>query len=267
MMCATMWSCVSASPVACRSWTTPGPEERHPVGGGAAAVLRDRWPDRELPDRHIPGLCLASWACVDRPVVVSARAVDRRSGAMPAGRYPGRDRVETKPRQAMAMLARALAARPPLALGSERGRLLRLLRDPAARPCWIWPGSPGPAGGSRNASSRPRTKPGSTTARSGPGARGMPTSPCRCWPTPGSPCPDPCLTKGNRCRRTRHDRIHATGEPPPDHQTRPACHRRRRARLGVVILPPPTTTPSPPRPQQTRRLPTHLTAVTVLGCR
>jgi hypothetical protein len=32
---------------------------------------------------------------------------------------------------------------------------------------WIWPGSPGLGGGSRNASSRPRTKPGSITTRSG----------------------------------------------------------------------------------------------------
>jgi len=39
----------------------------------------------------------------------------------------------------------------------------------------------------KNASSRPRARPGWTTTRSGAGAPGMPTSPCRCSRWPGSP--------------------------------------------------------------------------------
>jgi hypothetical protein len=48
--------------------------------------------------------------------------------------------------------------------------------DAAARRCWTWPGSPSLAGGSRSASSRPRTGSGSTTTRSSPGGHGVPTS-------------------------------------------------------------------------------------------
>lgn len=70
--------------------------------------------------------------------------------------------------------------------------------------------------------------------------------------------------KGNRCRRTRHDRIHATGDPAPAHQTRPACRRHRRTHLGLVTLPPTPTTPSPPQPLPTTRLSTHLSAVAVI---
>ncbi|GAA3567962.1 hypothetical protein GCM10022222_59890 [Amycolatopsis ultiminotia] len=36
-----------------------------------------------------------------------------------------------------------------------------------------------------------KTKPGRITTRPDRGGRGMPTSPCRCSPTPGSPYPDP----------------------------------------------------------------------------
>lgn len=60
---------------------------------------------------------------------------------------------------------------------------------PVAPPCWTWPGSPDPAGESRNASSKPKTRPGSTTTRSAAGGPGMPTSPCPCSPTPGWPRP------------------------------------------------------------------------------
>ena len=50
-----------------------------------------------------------------------------------------------------------------------------------------WPGSRAAAGTSRNASSRPKARPGWITTRSAPGGPGMPTSPCPCSPWPGSP--------------------------------------------------------------------------------
>jgi hypothetical protein len=71
--------------------------------------------------------------------------------------------------------------------------------SPADRRCLIRPGSPAPTGGSRNASSKPKTKPGSTTTRSDRGGLGTPTSRCRCSPTPGSPSPDPLPYKGIWC--------------------------------------------------------------------
>jgi len=58
---------------------------------------------------------------------------------------------------------------------------------PAGPPPLTWPGPPGAAGTSRNASSRPRAKPDWTTTRFAPGAPGTPTSPCPCSPWPGSP--------------------------------------------------------------------------------
>ena len=61
---------------------------------------------------------------------------------------------------------------------------------PAAAPSRTWPGSPAAAGTSRNASSRPKARPGSITTRSAPGGPGTPTSPCPCSPWPGSPLPE-----------------------------------------------------------------------------
>ncbi len=55
----------------------------------------------------------------------------------------------------------------------------------------IWRGSPGLDGASRSVSSRPRTKPASTTTRSAAGGPGMPTSPCPCSLWPGSQDPKP----------------------------------------------------------------------------
>ena len=56
---------------------------------------------------------------------------------------------------------------------------------PPAPAWWTWPGWQAAAGTSKNASSRPRTRPGWITTRSAPGGPGMPTSPSRCSPWPG----------------------------------------------------------------------------------
>lgn len=45
-----------------------------------------------------------------------------------------------------------------------------------------------------------KTRPDSTTTRSGPGGPGTPTSPCPCLPTPGSRSHDPLRQKGNHPR-------------------------------------------------------------------
>ena len=61
-------------------------------------------------------------------------------------------------------------------------------------PPWsAWSGWPGPAGRSRTASSRPRTRSAWTTTRSAAGRAGTGTSPWPCWPTPSwsSPAPRP----------------------------------------------------------------------------
>jgi len=89
---------------------------------------------------------------------------------------------------------------------------------------WTWPGPPAAAGTSKNASSKPRTRPGWTTTRSGPGGPGTPTSPCPCWPWPGCPPPAPKPQKGNQHQRSGHDRLHVTGDPPPDDQPHPMLH-------------------------------------------
>ena len=71
------------------------PEERRPLGRGAAAVLRDRGPDREQPGRGVPGLRVAARPGVDRRPVVSARLVvrgpDRCAGGRGARRGGVRD--------------------------------------------------------------------------------------------------------------------------------------------------------------------------------
>jgi hypothetical protein len=134
-----------------------------------------------------------------------------------------------------------------------------------ADPAWsISPGSPGPAGGSRNASNKPRTKPAWITTRSGPGGPGMPTSPCPCSPSPGLPARKPLPQKGNRRPRPEHDQIHVTGDPPPTRAPHPATSPRTRPRLVLVTLA--TTTParSPRRPLPCPRLPT-ISAVAVLS--
>jgi len=152
------------------------------IGGRRAVVLEfteagrvqgQRHPDHDRQHRGPGGRA-------DRPVArtgvaaVVGRSRCARATRVRLGADPGRDRLA----------ARALAARPRLRARSPT-------TEPAARPCWIRPGSPGPAGGSRNACSRPRTKPGSTTTRSGPGARGVPTSPCRCRPAAWLAVSDP----------------------------------------------------------------------------
>jgi hypothetical protein len=107
------------------------------------------------------------------------------------------------------------------------GHLLRISPPRGARP------GLDRGGGSRSASSRPRTKPGLMSTRSGPG---------------GVVCP-------HHLGDTRCDQPGPTGSP------------HRRTRVGLVGLSPPTTTPSPTQPLQTLRLPTQLTAVAVRGRR
>jgi hypothetical protein len=111
-----------------------------------------------------------------------------------------------------------------------------------------WSGWPERAGGSRNASSRPRTKPAWTTTRSVPGGPGTPTSPCRCSPTPGSRSPGSWPQRGNQPRRNRRDRLHATGNPPPADQIGPAVRPYRRTHLVLVHLASQTSVPSQTQP-------------------
>src|SRR3569833_157957 len=136
---------------------------------------------------------------------------------------------------------------------------------PAAPPWPISPGSPEHAGASRNASSKPRTKPAWTTTRSAPGGPGTPASPCRCSPTPGWRWRGLERQRGNRSQRDRHDQLHATGNPPLVDQLDPPGHPPRRTNLVQVELAKTPPTPSSPQPLQTSRLPTQPSAVAVLG--
>ena len=131
----------------------------------------------------------------------------------------------------------------------------------------IWPGPPGAAGTSRNASSRPRAKPGSITTRSGPGGPGTPTSPCPCSPWPGSRPAGPRRKKGDRHQRPGHDRLHVTGDPQAPDRPDPALFPRSRTRLVLVHMAPKTPAPSPPMPLPATRIPTQLSAVAVLSVR
>jgi hypothetical protein len=79
--------------------------------------------------------------------------------------------------------------------------------------------------------------------------------------------PVPGNKGGNRSRRIRHDRLHATGDPPVVDQAGPPRRSHCRTRLVLVDLAPPTPTPSPPQPLQTTRLPPHPSAVAVLSHR
>jgi hypothetical protein len=68
----------------------------------------NRGSNGELPDRHLLGLCLTVLARADRPGVVPAESwTDDRDRCRAAG-IP--DEVATKPRQAIAMVNRALQA-------------------------------------------------------------------------------------------------------------------------------------------------------------
>ena len=98
---------------------------------------------------------------------------------------------------------RALAAGPPVAAATRMRSPITPATGPAGPAPPIWPGSPGAAGTSRNASSRPRARPGSITTRSGPGGPGTPTSPCPCSPWPGSRPAGPRRKKGESAPATR----------------------------------------------------------------
>ena len=126
-----------------------------------------------------------------------------------------------------------------------------------------WPGSRAAGGISRNASSRPRTRPGSITTRSAPGGPGTPTSPCPCSPWPGWRPAGPRPKKRDRHQRPGHDRLHAAGDPPPADQPGPGLRTRPRERLVLVPLATTTPVPGPAMPLPATRLRAHLSAVAV----
>ena len=101
----------------------------------------------------------------------------------------------------------------------------------------------------------------------GPQLAGLsrPMSRCR-WPTaPGSPPPRAQALKGNRDQRPGHDRLHASGDPPPPGQDHPASATRPRSRLVLVPPTPNTPVPGPRLPLPTTQLHRHLNAVAVLS--
>jgi hypothetical protein len=61
------------------------PQERDPVGRGAAPVLGDGGADRKLPMGGVPGLCHARRPCLPRPRAVPAPGVGRGRGAAGGG--------------------------------------------------------------------------------------------------------------------------------------------------------------------------------------
>jgi hypothetical protein len=66
--------------------------------------------------------------------------------------------------------------------------------------------------------------------------------------------------KGNRHQRPGHDRLHATGDPPPAGQLDPGSRTRPRSRLVLVPLAPATPVPGPAMPLPAARLWPHLSA-------
>ena len=63
--------------------------------------------------RSISQLRFGGWARADRPGAVPAAVVDRRSGPVPRGGYPGRDGVRDQAGVARVMIGRALDAGTP----------------------------------------------------------------------------------------------------------------------------------------------------------
>lgn len=100
----------------------------------------------------------------------------------------------------------------------------------------------GRAGTWKKRSNKQKVRPGSITTRSAHGEPGTRTSLCRCSPWPGWRHREPLLQKGTHRSRRRHDRPHATGDPPPAHRLRPHPPPPRRPHLGLVTL----ATPRPP---------------------
>jgi SRSO17 transposase len=70
--------------------------------------------------------------------------------------------------------------------------------------------------------------------------------------------------KGEPAPAARHDRLHATGDPPAADQPGPALPARPRTHVGLVALAPATPVPGPDLPLPATRLPAHLSAVAVL---
>src|SRR5512144_2347257 len=114
---------------------------------------------------------------------------------------------------------------------------------PPAPRCASWPGSPAPGGRSRNASSPPKGKPGSTSTRYAATTAGTGTSRWRCSPTRSSPSPAPPPQKRGTPSPRRADPGHRPGTAPTAHPPdlarapRPGC----RARLVAVATPTPST--------------------------
>lgn len=90
----------------CSTTTDRVPGEGRQVRRGAAAVLRDRGPDRELPTRRVPVLRVPAWAGADRPRAVPAGADRPRCEQAGIGREV---EFAIKPKLAQHMLARLLA--------------------------------------------------------------------------------------------------------------------------------------------------------------
>src|SRR5690348_6826738 len=93
----------------------------------------------------------------------------------------------------------------------------------------------------------------------------MPTSPCPCWPWPGSRPARPRRKRGHRHQRPGHDRLHAPGDPPAADQPGPGRFARPPRRLVLVPLAPATPVPGPAMPLPATRLCSHLSAVAVLS--
>lgn len=128
--------------------------------------------------------------------------------------------------------------------------------------CWTWPRSAGPAGPSRNASSRPRTSAGLAEYQVRDWrawyARITLSMAAHAWLV---------VAKTLTTRGIRDSSGIMIGYTIPEIRRLPAALTVRPTSTntsGVVTLAPKTPAPSPPQPLQTPRLPTLLSAVAVL---
>jgi SRSO17 transposase len=71
--------------------------------------------DHELSDRRVRRRCVAPWPCLHRPGAISAQAWTNAPARMAAVHVPARTGFATKPRLALAIIARAIAANAPFA--------------------------------------------------------------------------------------------------------------------------------------------------------
>ena len=199
-------------------------------------------------------------ALIDRDLYLPQSWADDGDRRRAAG-IPATVEFTTKPRQAQAMISRALEADVPVAwfTADEVYGQAKYLQ------AWLEEKDVSYVLAIRRsdtlttpAGEQPKAKPGSITTRSGPGGRGMPTSPCPCSPWPGSRPAGPRRKKGDRHQRPRHDRLHVTGDSPAADQLDPAPCTRPRTHLVLVHLAAKTPAPSPAMPLPARRIPAHL---------